>query len=336
MSRCFPPDVALCDSLSDFFSNSSVGLAVLDRQMRYEALNPWLANVHGYSIEFHLGKTLRTILGEIASGIEPTIQRVLATGHPISNVEVVGKLPNKTEAERWLGHIFPIKDQRGQVRRVGVVIIPLPAAARPAAKDSHCESTAPFILRSWKEIAAYVRTCSKTVQRWEQTSKFPVRRVQAGKGAVVYAIRDEVDNWLLSSTHGATTALGDKRPWATFIDSPLPTLILDDERIILDANVGIANLIGTRADQLVGNRLDNFTGGTGADSAEREWHLFREAGASVGLRNFCRVDKTAFAAKYTLRTMHQDARILTFTALRQDPVCEKQIFYQAGPTQIDP
>lgn len=335
MSQRFPPDVAFCDSLTDFFSSSNVGLAVLDRQMRYEALNPWLANVQGYSIEFHLGKTLRKILGEVAPRIEPAIHCVLDTGQPISNVEVVGKLPHKTEAERWLDHIFPIKDQRGQVRRVGIVVIPLPAAARPAEKDSHRESTPPSVLRSWKEIAAYVRTCSKTVQRWEQTSKFPIRRVQAGKGAVVYAIRDEVDNWLLSGTHGATTALGDKRSWATFIDSSLPTLVLDDERIILDANVGIANLIGTRADQLVGSRLDNFTGGTGADSAEREWRLFREAGASVGLRNFCRVDKTAFAAKYTLRTIHQGARILTFTALHQDPVCEKQIFYQAGPAQID-
>ena len=151
----------------------------------------------------------------------------------------------------------------------------------------------------------------------------------------MFAIRDEVDSWLSSQTHAARTALEDKRSWETFINSSLPTLIVDDGRVILDANVAMANLIGTTANKLVGQKLDDFISGTGADCADREWLLLRQSGASVGLRNFCRVDGTVFAAEYTLRTMQPGVRILTFTALGREPVSEKQTFYQAGPRRIE-
>jgi PAS domain S-box-containing protein len=330
-------DEMFCASLADFFSNSNVGLAVFDEKLRYQALNPWLANVHGCSIEFHLGKTTRAILGEIAAQAEPAIRRVFVTGRPVANVEIAGKLPAKTETERWVDNFFPIKDATGAVRQVGVVVVPLPPAGIPEEGGSHQSASgasAP-VLRSWKEIAGYVGACAKTVQRWEHTHKFPVRRVRAGKGAVVFAIRDEIDNWLSSQNHGAKTALGDKRSWATFINSPLPTLIVSDDRIILDANLGIANLIGTTADHLVGKSLDNFARGADVECTAREWLLFRKAGASVGLRNFYRADGTVFAAEYTLRTMQSGTRILTFTALRRDSISDKQIFYQAGPVRID-
>lgn len=326
-----------CTSLTDFFSNSNVGLAVFDEKLRYQALNPWLANAHGYSVEFHLGKTARTILGEVAAQAEPAIRRVFVTGRPVANVEIAGKLPARTETERWIDNFFPIKDATGAVRQVGVVVVPLPPAGVPEEGGSHQSASgasAP-VLRSWKEIAGYVGACAKTVQRWEQTHNFPIRRVRAGKGAVVFALRDEVDNWLSSQMHGAKTALGDKRSWATFINSPLPTFIVSDDRIILDANAGMANLIGTIAEKLVGKSLDSFAHGSGPDCTAREWLLFRKAGASVGLRNFCRVDGTVFAAEYTLRTLQPGTRILTFTALRRDPISEKQVFYQAGPVRID-
>ena len=52
------------------------------------------------------------------------------------------------------------------------------------------------ILRSWKDIAQYMGTCVKTVQRWEHTYNFPVRRVDPKKGSVVLAFKNEVDAWL--------------------------------------------------------------------------------------------------------------------------------------------
>jgi hypothetical protein len=232
MGRCSASDEKFVASLTDFFNNSNVGLAVFDEELRYQAVNPWLANVHRYSVDFHLGRTVRTILGSVAARPEPAIRRVFATGCTISNLEVGGKLPTKTVTERWVDHFFPIKDQTGEVRQVGAVIVSVPAVTK-GDKISLCQEPMPSyrVLRSWKEIAGYVGTCSKTVQKWEQSYRFPIRRVKASKGSEVFAIRREVDTWL---SNVSRTALGDKQSWATFLNSPLPTFILDDTRVILD------------------------------------------------------------------------------------------------------
>jgi predicted DNA-binding transcriptional regulator AlpA len=326
MARRAASDEIFGSNLADFFSNSNVGLAVFDDKLRYQAINPWLAQVHRYSVDFHIGKTVHAILGEVASLAEPAIRRVLATGLPVSHLQIEGRLPTKMLAERWVDSFFPIKNHRGDVHQVGAVVLSIPTAGI-AEENSLTTGT---VLRSWKEIASYVGACTKTVQRWEQTHRFPVRRVQAGKGAVVFAIRDEVDNWL---SQDARTAPAGKTSWGNFINSPLPTLILDDERIILDANVSIS-LIGRGRDDLIGKKLEAFKCDPNTTASEREWALFREAGASVGLHNFCRLDGTVFAAEYTLRTMQPGVRILTVTAVREEPVSEETSFHQAGPKRL--
>jgi PAS domain-containing protein len=327
--RCSASDEKFVASLTDFFNNSNVGLAVFDEELRYQAINPFLANIHRYPVDFHLGRTVRTILGAVADGAEPAIRRVFATGCTISNLEVGGKLPTKTVTERWVDNFFPIKDQTGEVRQVGGIIVPVPAATK-GNEISFCEEPTPpvSVLRSWKEIAGYVGTCAKTVQRWEQSYRFPIRRVKASKGSVIFAVRREVDTWL---SNVSRTALGDKRSWATFLNSPLPIFILDDARVILDTNPSMANLIKTTAVNLVGQKLDDFISGATLARTEREWLFFKKAGASVGLGNFCRLDGTVIAAEYTLSTMQPGIRSLMFTSLRNHPVSKKHLFHRTGP-----
>lgn len=52
-------------------------------------------------------------------------------------------------------------------------------------------------LESWGEIAAHLRRDVRTVQRWERYHGLPVRRLQVGKLATVYAFRSELDKWFL-------------------------------------------------------------------------------------------------------------------------------------------
>lgn len=324
-------------NLAEFFHNSNVGLAVFDPQLRYQALNPRLAEINGLSVESHLGKTLYQILGEeVAFRAEPALKQVLATGQAIANFELAGTLPTKTEAERWLDNFFPIKDSKGRVTQVGAVVVEIPAG-KSAEKSglNYGITPAATVMRSWKEIAHYMGACVKTVQRWEQAYKFPIRRLRASKGVEVFALRDEVDRWIVSKAQSARMDIPDERSWAMFTNSPPPTLIVNDEREILDANATVAHLIGMAKNELVGKKLDSFACGSGPEHIEREWALFRKLAGSVGLRNFCRADGTIFAAEYTLRTLLPGIRILTLTALSRDPVCDQQPFYQAGPTALE-
>jgi len=57
---------------------------------------------------------------------------------------------------------------------------------------------APNHLNSWKEIAAYLGTSVRTVQRWEASEGLPVHRHEHAVLGTVYAYRSEIDTWLES------------------------------------------------------------------------------------------------------------------------------------------
>ena len=50
-------------------------------------------------------------------------------------------------------------------------------------------------LDSWKEIAAYLRRGTRTVQRWEREEGLPVRRLHHEKLGSVYAFPKDLDAW---------------------------------------------------------------------------------------------------------------------------------------------
>ena len=67
-------------------------------------------------------------------------------------------------------------------------------------------------LEGWKQIAAYLKRDVRTVQRWERTEQFPVRRQMHRKLASVLAFKDELDRWMdqrcsLQSKKATTTSL---------------------------------------------------------------------------------------------------------------------------------
>jgi len=57
------------------------------------------------------------------------------------------------------------------------------------------ESSRGDMLSSWKEIAEYLRTTSRTVQRWEKAEGLPVHRHLHSQRHAVYAYKAELDAW---------------------------------------------------------------------------------------------------------------------------------------------
>jgi DNA-binding CsgD family transcriptional regulator len=121
---CVPIDAG--DSLlAALFSSSTVGVAICDRQLRFDAINDALASMNGIPAEAHLGKTLHTVLGSAADKVQPAFEHVFATGQPLSNCEVSAKLPTRGTIGHWSESYFPIKDHAGAVRQVGAVVLEL-------------------------------------------------------------------------------------------------------------------------------------------------------------------------------------------------------------------
>jgi formate hydrogenlyase transcriptional activator len=111
--------------LSAFFAASNVGLAIVDAQLNYQAINTALAEMNGVSVDVHLGKSMRYILGNAAEELEPILRRVLLTGEPVTNVPLALHLPTRTEVGHWVVHYFPMNDASGKVTRIGVVVTEL-------------------------------------------------------------------------------------------------------------------------------------------------------------------------------------------------------------------
>ncbi|HEX3740747.1 MAG TPA: PAS domain-containing protein [Terriglobales bacterium] len=183
--------------LRDFVNNSEIGFAIFDEELRYQAVNPWLATSDGISADLHLGKHLREVIGEISLRVEPVIKKIFNTGRPVLNFEVEGKLPAKPERKRWIASLFPLKDAEGNVKQVAAIIAELKNVDSQSGRFARMLPNVE-LLRSWKDIAGYMGTCTKTAQRWEQLHHLPIRRVKTGKGGVVFALKAEIDNWMRS------------------------------------------------------------------------------------------------------------------------------------------
>src|ERR1700688_1805815 len=94
--------------IAAYFSSTTIGLSILDSDLRYLAINDVLAAMNGIPAAEHLGKTVREILGDFADVVEPKLRRVLETGEPVS-FEASALLPAKTEYGHWMLHYLPIR-----------------------------------------------------------------------------------------------------------------------------------------------------------------------------------------------------------------------------------
>lgn len=196
--------------LADFFKRSEVGLAIFDENLRFQMVDPSLAAMNRTSVESHIGKHAWEILGEVGWQVERAVKQVFSTAKPILNHEFAGVLLRRPEGGHWIDLLFPICDSMSKVKQVGVVVVEL-------KKDIQLQSTqlrpphAQTVLQSWKDIARYVGTCTRTVQRWEREYRFPIRRINPNKGSVVFAFQEEIEEWLEGSKLQAPNARLRKR-----------------------------------------------------------------------------------------------------------------------------
>jgi eukaryotic-like serine/threonine-protein kinase len=105
-------------------------------------------------------------------------------------------------------------------------------------------------LNSWKEVAAWLKTSVRTVQRWERQEGLPVHRHQHASVGTVYAYTSEVEKWLASRRQRLVCEAGDSSDEPAPTAAPprllvLPFRVLRDEREIDFLSVSLADAITT-------------------------------------------------------------------------------------------
>jgi PAS domain S-box-containing protein len=108
--------------LEAIYDSAPIGLCVLDRDLRWVRINERLAEINGFSVQEHLGHSVRELLPELAPTAEPILRMILADDEPMLNLELQGQTPAQPGVERtWVEHMFPLHDSDGAVIGINIV-----------------------------------------------------------------------------------------------------------------------------------------------------------------------------------------------------------------------
>ncbi|HVZ82357.1 MAG TPA: EAL domain-containing protein [Terracidiphilus sp.] len=123
--------------LQAVYDGAPVGLAFLDRNMRYVQLNRRLANMNGRPMIEHLGRSVGEIIPGFFPQVEPLIRRALQ-GESITGVEVTKPDDVPNPGTTILLSYEPARDEAGEIVGVSAAIMDITAIkqAQVALRES--------------------------------------------------------------------------------------------------------------------------------------------------------------------------------------------------------
>ncbi|MFE1954053.1 MULTISPECIES: SpoIIE family protein phosphatase [Streptomyces] len=125
--------LALSDQL---VSQSPVGLALLDHDLRYVLVNPALERINGRPASDHIGRHPRDLLTSLdVDEIESTLRRVLETGVPVMDRHVVGRTAAAPDEDHaWSVSYYRLEGANGQILGVANSVVDITERHRAAAE----------------------------------------------------------------------------------------------------------------------------------------------------------------------------------------------------------
>jgi hypothetical protein len=106
--------------LNAWLTSSPVALAFLDTELRYVYANEALATSNGIPRNQHIGRTLREILPEWASQLEPILRQVMQTKKPLLNQQLSGETYPPGVYRYGLVSYYPVCLSDGKLLGVGI------------------------------------------------------------------------------------------------------------------------------------------------------------------------------------------------------------------------
>lgn len=82
------------------------GTCVLDKDLRYVTISPWLADLNGLSVEEHIGRTIMEVLPDVAVVVEPVLRGVMENCEPVLNGIVEAVTPALPNEKRTFKHDY--------------------------------------------------------------------------------------------------------------------------------------------------------------------------------------------------------------------------------------
>jgi PAS domain S-box-containing protein len=110
--------------LDSMLANAPIGLAFVDRNVRFVRVNRVFGDLTGAAVSRHLGRTLPDLLPPaVAREIEGTVHRVFSSEEPVRNLELSGEGGKPRRPWTWLISAYPVRTTPNQVRWVGIIAL---------------------------------------------------------------------------------------------------------------------------------------------------------------------------------------------------------------------
>jgi len=110
--------------LETIYDSAPVGLCVFDKGLRFMRINKRMAELNGFEVSEHIGRSPRDLLPHLAEIAGDLMDRVVESGKPVLDIEVTGETPAQPGVERtWLENWIPLKNEHGKVERINVVAV---------------------------------------------------------------------------------------------------------------------------------------------------------------------------------------------------------------------
>jgi PAS domain S-box-containing protein len=133
--------------LESLLAASPVGVAFLDRDLRYLRINDALAAVNGRPAADHIGRSILEMIPDLAGVLEPMLRDVMARGETILNREFTRPSPRQPgELETYLATFFPVRNASGEIMGVGGVVVEITEVRRAQQDLRRVQETMQSIL----------------------------------------------------------------------------------------------------------------------------------------------------------------------------------------------
>jgi formate hydrogenlyase transcriptional activator len=113
--------------LRKLVETSGIGFAIWDDQLRCIYVNQALTGLNRVPAAL----SLADIFGKASSEVEIALRQAFTTRNRVPNLELVAKLPTRTEAAHWIVSCFPVEETKSKAKQVGTVVVELPVSSEP-------------------------------------------------------------------------------------------------------------------------------------------------------------------------------------------------------------
>ena len=100
--------------LENLYDTTPVGLALTDESYRWVRVNQTMADINGFPISDHIGKSFADLLPELDPVLTPVFEKVFETGEPVLGIAIEGETHAAPGQHRyWVADYYPVmQDER--------------------------------------------------------------------------------------------------------------------------------------------------------------------------------------------------------------------------------